>query len=93
LRADGAPLGWLPGLRAALLATGVLWSVWLGLHLLKLWGVAPSLASLGTAATQRPAPFGLVSRGNTPAKFLAAMIAAVPVPLVAASWYPLFFVW
>ena len=31
----------------------------------KVWGVAPSLASLGTATMWRPAPFGLVSRGGT----------------------------
>ncbi len=38
----------------------------------KLWGAAPSLAALGTAAARRPAPTGwraggLVSRGDTPA--------------------------
>ncbi len=36
----------------------------------KLRGYAPSLASLGTAAGRRPAPVGLVSRGNTPAPSL-----------------------
>ena len=35
LRAEGVPLGWLPGLRAALLAVGVGWSVWLGGQVLK----------------------------------------------------------
>jgi hypothetical protein len=34
LRAEGAPLGWLPAARGALLAVGVLWSGWLGLRLL-----------------------------------------------------------
>jgi len=34
LRAEGAPLGWLPGVRAALLALGMSWSVWLGWRLL-----------------------------------------------------------
>ncbi len=36
LRAEGVPLGWLPGLRASLLAAGVTGSAWLGLQLLKL---------------------------------------------------------
>ena len=35
LRAEGVPLGWLPGLRAALLTVGVGWSAWLGFELLK----------------------------------------------------------
>lgn len=33
LRAEGAPLGWLPATRGALLALGLLWSGWLGLRL------------------------------------------------------------
>lgn len=35
LRAEGIPLGWLPGVRAALLAVAVAWSAWLGWRLLK----------------------------------------------------------
>jgi hypothetical protein len=35
LRAEGVPLGWLPGLRALLLAAAVAWSVRLGFKLLK----------------------------------------------------------
>lgn len=35
LRAEGVALGWLPGLRAALLALGLLWSLWLGLRLIR----------------------------------------------------------
>jgi hypothetical protein len=34
LRAEGAPLGWLPVARGALLAVGLLWSGWLGMRLL-----------------------------------------------------------
>ena len=34
LRAEGAPLGWLPVARGALLAVGVLWSGWLGMRLI-----------------------------------------------------------
>lgn len=34
LRAEGASLAWLPGLRAALLALGVGWSAWLGWRLI-----------------------------------------------------------
>ncbi len=44
-----------------------------GERLTKLWGVAPSLALLGTAASRRPAPFGLVSRGNAPAATVAEL--------------------
>ena len=35
LRAEGVPLGWLPGLRAVLLTAGVGGSAWLGFQLLK----------------------------------------------------------
>ena len=35
LRAEGIALGWLPGLRAALLALGLAWSAWLGWQLVK----------------------------------------------------------
>jgi hypothetical protein len=35
LRAEGATLAWLPGLRAALLAIAIAWSAWLALRLLK----------------------------------------------------------
>ena len=35
LRAEGIALGWLPGLRAALLALGLAWSGWLGWQLVK----------------------------------------------------------
>ena len=35
LRAEGVPLGWLPGLRTMLLAVAVGWSAWLGWQLLK----------------------------------------------------------
>lgn len=34
LRAEGAPLGWLPAARGALLAVGLAWSGWLGMRLL-----------------------------------------------------------
>ncbi|MBI4997362.1 MAG: 4Fe-4S binding protein [Rhodocyclales bacterium] len=35
LRAEGVPLGWLPGVRAVLLAVAVAWSAWLGWRLLE----------------------------------------------------------
>lgn len=38
LRAEGVPLGWLPGLRGALLAAGLAWSAWLGWRLLAIAG-------------------------------------------------------
>jgi len=41
LRAEGFPLAWLPGLRAALLAAAVLWSAWLGWRLLAMGGARP----------------------------------------------------
>ena len=34
VRAEGAPLGWLPAARGALLAVGILWSGWLGMRLI-----------------------------------------------------------
>jgi hypothetical protein len=61
LRAEGAPLGWLPVARGALLAIGVLWSGWLGMRLLfdrapnprramlALPGLLLPLAAVGTA--------------------------------------------
>ena len=50
LRAEGVPLRWLPGLRAALLAMGVAWSAWLGLNILKVGrGGAPAKALAGIA--------------------------------------------
>ncbi len=50
---------------------------------LKLWGFAPSLAALGTAAKRRPAPSGPVSLGDTPAATMAdaaleALRSAIP---------------
>lgn len=35
LRAEGVALGWLPGLRAALIVAGVAWSAWLGMRLIQ----------------------------------------------------------
>ncbi|CAG0945725.1 MAG: 4Fe-4S binding protein [Rhodocyclaceae bacterium] len=61
LRAEGAPLGWLPAARGALLAVGILWSGWLGARLLfdrapgprqaalALPGLALPLAAVGAA--------------------------------------------
>ncbi len=63
LRAEGAPLGWLPLARGALLALGLAWSGWLGARLLlaraasrsravlALPGLALPLAAVGTAWT------------------------------------------
>jgi hypothetical protein len=47
MRAEGIALPWLPVLRGALLALGILWSAWLGLRLLR--GAAPSRIRLGAA--------------------------------------------
>ena len=47
---------------------------------LKVCGFAPSLALLGTAASRRPAPFGLVSHGGT----------AQGVDLPAGTWHTVF---
>ncbi|MBI4997922.1 MAG: 4Fe-4S binding protein, partial [Rhodocyclales bacterium] len=69
LRAEGATLTWLPGLRAALLSLAVAWSAWLGFGLVK------------------------VSRGGTPRKVAAFAISLVPIALIAASWWLVFFVW
>ncbi len=61
LRAEGAPLGWLPTARGALLAVGLAWSGWLGMRLLfdrapntrqavaALPGLVLPLAAVGTA--------------------------------------------
>ena len=49
LRAEGVPLGWLPPLRAVLLAIGLLWSTWLGWQLLKV----PAGVGAGGAAARR----------------------------------------
>jgi len=49
LRAEGAPLGWLPAARGALLAVGIIWSGWLGARLL--FARAPSV---GRAALALP---------------------------------------
>ncbi len=49
------------------LARPALYDAWHDIVSVKLWSVAPSLASLGTATSWRPAPFGLVSHGDTPA--------------------------
>ena len=46
LRAEGVALGWLPGLRAALLALGVVWSLWLGLRLIRVGAGATAAKSL-----------------------------------------------
>ncbi|MBU1235478.1 MAG: error-prone DNA polymerase [Gammaproteobacteria bacterium] len=46
-----------------------------GERITKVWGDAPSLASLGTATSWRPAPFGLVSRGGTPPPLTVADLA------------------
>lgn len=43
LRAEGAPLAWLPGVRALLLAVGVGWSAWLG------WRLIVKVGAGGTA--------------------------------------------
>jgi polyferredoxin len=67
LRAEGATLAWLPGLRAVLLAIAVAWSAWLGWRLIK------------------------VSRGDTPRKWAAGAIWLVPLILVAANWWRVFF--
>lgn len=69
LRAEGAPLGWLPGLRAVLLAVAVSWSAWLGFALLK------------------------VSHHATPRRLVAYALWLLPVILVAANWWLVFFVW
>jgi hypothetical protein len=44
LRAEGLALAWLPGLRAALLAVGVLWSAWLGWRLIQEVGAGDTVA-------------------------------------------------
>ena len=69
LRAEGASLAWLPGLRAALLAVAVAWSTWLGWSLIK------------------------VSRGNTPRRIAAGIVWLVPLAMIAASWWLVFFIW
>jgi len=69
LRAEGVALGWLPSLRAALLAVGLLWSLMLGLRLI----------GTGTAAP--------------PARGLAALVWLLPLSVVGANWWLLFFVW
>jgi hypothetical protein len=69
LRAEGAALDWLPGLRAALLAVGVAWSAWLGFGLLK------------------------VGAGGTATKTLAGLVWLVPLALVAADWWLVFYFW
>ncbi|MFH1869845.1 MAG: 4Fe-4S binding protein [Pseudomonadota bacterium] len=46
LRAEGVALGWLPGLRAVLLALGVAWSLWLGLRLIRVGAGAPAARRL-----------------------------------------------
>jgi hypothetical protein len=51
MRAEGLALPWLPGLRAALLGVGVLWSGWLGWQL---------IARFGTAATGRKLAAGML---------------------------------
>jgi hypothetical protein len=68
LRAEGATLAWLPGLRATLLAIAIAWSAWLALRLLK------------------------VSRGSTARKIIAGGVFIVPLAMIGASWWRLFFV-
>ncbi len=46
LRAEGVALGWLPGLRAVLLALGEAWSLWLGLRLIRVGAGAPAARRL-----------------------------------------------
>ena len=58
LRAEGIILPWLPVLRGALLALGLLWSAWLGLRLLRT--AAPSRARLGAAFVVWLAPLAAV---------------------------------
>lgn len=79
LRAEGVALGWLPGLRAALLALGLLWSLWLGLRLI--WA--------GTGSRCLP---GIPLRGQvTAAKSLAALIWLLPLAAVGSIWTRVFF--
>lgn len=49
LRAEGATLAWLPGLRMGLLAAALAWSAWLGLRLVKLGngGAARRMVAFG----------------------------------------------
>lgn len=58
LRAEGIILPWLPVVRGALLALGLLWSAWLGLRLLR--GAAPSGAHLAAAFMVWLLPLALV---------------------------------
>jgi len=61
LRAEGVALGWLPGLRAMLLAVGVLWSLMLGTRLIGTGAAALPAKSLATLIWLLP----LVAVGST----------------------------
>lgn len=81
LRAEGVALGWLPGLRAALLAVGVLWSLCLGIRLI----------TVGTGSLCLP---GIPLRGQvTAGKRLAALIWLLPLAVIGSTWVRVFFVW
>ncbi|MBI5898843.1 MAG: 4Fe-4S binding protein [Rhodocyclales bacterium] len=79
LRAEGLALGWLPGLRAGLLAVGLLWSLTLGVRLIK----------VGAGSLCVP---GIPLRGQaTAAKCLAALIWLLPLAAIGSTWVMTFF--
>ncbi|MDO8934204.1 MAG: 4Fe-4S binding protein, partial [Rhodocyclaceae bacterium] len=54
LRAEGLPLSWLPAMRGALLATGVLWAGWLGARMIAATQPGPVRGTLALAAWAVP---------------------------------------
>ena len=78
LKAEHLWLGWLPGLRVALLGAGCLGSLWLAFRLT----LHPKGASCGARST-----------AGIGQKLLAGAVMLLPVGLMATVWTLVFFIW
>ena len=78
LKAEHLWLGWLPGLRIALLAAGCLGSLWLAFQLT----LHPKGTSCGARSTAKDGQ-----------KLLAGATMLLPVVLMATVWTLVFFIW